>query len=109
MLIYSRAGEPRALIRRKSLRVVLPLLLVVLSTLSQTTHAARAAVYPPETRPLVFTSMLAMPRPGYLSPVKDPNTNHFTTRITDAAAFGVTSNTIKQAYAKIEPWNADGS
>lgn len=67
-----------------------------------------AVTYPPESS-LTNTTAPNLSRPGYLSPVIDTVFNSQITRISDKTAFGMSTQYIRHAYAKVEPWNSDGT
>lgn len=56
----------------------------------------------PPIRQLSYVATPNTPRPGYLSPITDPTWGTQVTRITNTAG-------LRHAYARIQPWNADGS
>lgn len=47
--------------------------------------------------------------PAYLTPITDGVTGCSITRIADKTAFSTSNNPLRHAYAKVQPWNADGS
>jgi hypothetical protein len=71
--------------------------------------AQRSRAYPPSE---VLRRRRAMPSlafPAYLQPLVDPTYATTITRISDRAAFGSSDRVLRHAYAKNQPWNADGS
>src|SRR5664280_909495 len=71
-------------------------------------NAAADLIYP-ANRPLEYSAMVPLSRPGYLSPVTDPAFGTQVVRISDQSAFGSTDQYLRNSYAKMQPWNADGS
>jgi hypothetical protein len=72
--------------------------------------ADAAPIYPPDTSLTQVRAPRDVPRPKYLEPVLDPTFGTTVTRISDERAFDqVGSQVIRHAYAKNQPWNADGS
>lgn len=72
--------------------------------------AQSTPLYPPDTTLSRAPEPEWLPRPGYLQPVIDPTFGTTVTRIADEAAFDqVGFGVIRHAYAKNQPWNADGS
>lgn len=90
------------------LRARLVALAILLLGLVVVTDAQAAPVYPPDTT-LTPEPMPEVARPDYLDPLEDPTFGTRITRISDKAAFDSTSKALRHAYAKNQPWNADGS
>src|SRR4051794_10648011 len=70
-----------------------------------------APAYPP-TRPLQPAPVPTVGRPGYLVSYLDPTYGTQVTRVSDQTAMGVdlpASPWIRNAYAKRQVWNADGT
>lgn len=71
---------------------------------------AQAPLYPPDTQLTRVPTPDGIPRPGYLQPMLDPSFGTTITRIADELAFDQAGfGEIRHAYAKNQPWNADGS
>lgn len=71
--------------------------------------APRGRAYPPSE---VLRRRRAMPSlafPAYLQLLVDPTYATTITRISDRTAFGTPDRVLRHAYAKNQPWNADGS
>ena len=64
--------------------------------------------YPKETKLTAYT-VPAQKKPAYLESYIDSNFGTKVTRITDKAAFGVSSNIVRHNYPKVQPWNSDGT
>lgn len=67
-----------------------------------------SSTYPPN-RQLTLVTMPSIPRPEYLTPVKDPTFGTTITRVSDQVAFDSTLPQLRHIYAKNQPWNADES
>lgn len=67
-----------------------------------------AVTYPADTT-LTNIATPNVSRPEYLSPIIDPTFGTKITRISDQTAFGSSSQYLRHVYAKISPWNSDGS
>jgi hypothetical protein len=67
-----------------------------------------SSTYPPDQQ-LTLVTMPSIPRPEYLTPVKDPTFGTTITRVSDQVAFGSTLPELRHIYAKNQPWNADES
>jgi hypothetical protein len=69
--------------------------------------------FPPDITDYQPTAMQKLARPGYLLPIKDPDTGNMLVRITDESTMTPRIDDglkyLKHQYAKAEPWNADGS
>jgi hypothetical protein len=77
--------------------------------LGATTAPSSGATYPTRMMPKALPP-LTQPLPSYLTSQYNNNTGTYVTRITDAAALGASGTPVlRHAYAKIQPWNADGS
>lgn len=76
------------------------------TTTTTTTDPVVTGAYPPETQ-LTFESVPNVAKPGYLASYTDPKFGTKITRVTDATAFG--QSNVVNAYAKVQPWNSDGS
>ncbi|MDX6587373.1 MAG: hypothetical protein QOI31_1846 [Solirubrobacterales bacterium] len=84
--------------------------LLVLSALAAPGIAGAAPLYPPDTTLTRVRTPRDVPRPGYLQPVLDPSFGTTVTRVADEEAFDQEGfGVIRHAYAKNQPWNADGS
>ncbi|HMR79885.1 MAG TPA: hypothetical protein PKD61_32475, partial [Polyangiaceae bacterium] len=64
--------------------------------------------YPKEGKLTAYT-VPAQSKPAYLASFIDSNFGTKVTRVTDKAAFGVSSNIVRHNYPKDQPWNSDGS
>ena len=98
--------------RGRSRRVglaVLGLVLTLVAGLAFASCGRPARLRYPEVRPLVASVPAPVPRPGYLEPIRDPAFGTTVVRISDQAAFASSDQFLRNAYAKTEPWNADGS
>src|ERR1700684_4188733 len=95
-------------VRQVALRVS-AVVLAVVGLGSACAPAAPPPVTYPSARPLTYAVMVPVPRPGYLVPVVDPAFSTSVVRVSDAAVFGSSDQFLRNAYAKTEPWNADGS
>ncbi len=65
--------------------------------------------YPPQEVLAQQRPMPSLPRPGYLQTIVDPTYGTTIARISDTAAFGSSDKVLRHAYAKNQPWNADGT
>jgi hypothetical protein len=82
---------------------------IVLALLGITsTFVYGSSTYPPDQQ-LTLVTMPSIPRPEYLTPVKDPTFGTTITRVSDQVAFGSTLPELRHMYAKNQPWNADES
>ena len=88
---------------------VLGLVLTLVAGLAFASCGRPARLRYPEVRPLVASVPAPVPRPGYLEPIRDPAFGTTVVRISDQAAFASSDQSLRNAYAKTEPWNADGS
>lgn len=89
-------------------RVTLLAVVAALLALAGVSGAHAAPAYPLDTR-LTPKPMPEVARPGYLDPITDPTFGTTITRISDLRAFDTNNDTLRHAYAKNQPWNADGS
>lgn len=64
--------------------------------------------YPPDG-PLSSYTAPSQPKPGYLQSYTDQTFGTKITRVTDAAAFGLSGPVVRHHYSKDEPWNSDDS
>ncbi|MFN8112920.1 MAG: hypothetical protein U0R51_06945 [Solirubrobacterales bacterium] len=72
--------------------------------------AGAAPSYPPDGPLVTVPTPKGVERPGYLDPITDPSLGTTITRISDRRTFDQPRATsIRHAYAKNQPWNADGS
>ena len=78
-------------------------------TASVGAEATSTSLYPALVQPRALPApSLAMP--SYLVPQLNPNTGTSVVRVTDPGTFGASDvKTLRHAYAKSQPWNADGS
>lgn len=88
--------------------------LIVIATVLATSAGASSAVaapsYPPDGPLRPVPTPMGIERPAYLESVLDPSTGISITRIADRRAFDQPgARSIRHAYAKNQPWNADGS
>jgi hypothetical protein len=67
-----------------------------------------AVTFPPDER-LTRVPHPPLPRPDYLVGTTDPTFGSTITRISDQQALGSSSKWLRQSYAKLQPWNSDGS
>jgi hypothetical protein len=85
------------------------LLVLVTATAAVVTRGHPTRLHYPEIRALSASTMPPPPRPGYLSPTTDRVFATSIVRISDQAAFGSSDPFLRNSYAKMQPWNADGT
>ena len=93
-------------------RISIPVAFAATLAVAATTagSAFAAPVYPPDVPLSTVPTPKGIERPGYLEPIADPSLDAAITRISDRRAFGQRrADSIRHAYAKNQPWNADGS
>lgn len=64
---------------------------------------------PPDTSPTIISTVPSISMPPYLSPIIEPTFDTTLVRITDHDVMDTQYSVIRNAYAKTQPWNADGS
>ncbi len=70
--------------------------------------AGGSPTYPPEG-PLSTYPTPSQPKPGYLQSYIDSTFGTKIIRITDRAAFGLSTDVVRHHYSKDNPWNSDDS
>ncbi len=71
---------------------------------------AGCQIYPADVQ-LTYNALPSIPRPGYLSPIRDITFNSTVIRISDQEAFNKHNSNLKtyHHYAKNQPWNSNGT